>query len=117
METCWNCGQRGILTTLVQRTGGYYRDRDCIFCKAHSSAPENMQARPTHRGKTMKLSDYEKDVLRVLNGEDVSDFPGWGAAMGAAIGFLKADGLVEKTVTGNNILYNITPAGIKALEG
>jgi len=44
MQICWNCGQRGIVTTLIQRTGGYYRDRDCIFCRAHWSVPENMQA-------------------------------------------------------------------------
>jgi hypothetical protein len=57
------------------------------------------------------LSDYEINILRVLNGEDV---PGlmWGAAMSAACGHLKGTGYA----TG---LYEITDKGraaIRAME-
>ena len=57
------------------------------------------------------LSDYEINILRVLNGEDV---PGlmWGAAMSAACGHLKgtgyATGLYEITDKGRAAIANAT---------
>jgi len=57
------------------------------------------------------MTDYEKKILRHLNGEDVPDLS-WGAAMGEAIGFLKGDGYVRRV--GNK--YEITDAGRAALK-
>ena len=43
------------------------------------------------------LRDYEIKVLRHINGDQVG-FLDWGAAMSEAIGFLRGQGFVEKTV-------------------
>ena len=61
------------------------------------------------------MTEFERDILRHLNGEDV---PGlcWGAAMGVAISGLRAIGLVERVSwSGNVISYEITDAGRAAL--
>jgi hypothetical protein len=50
--------------------------------------------RPREGEMSKPISDYERDLLRHLNGEDVPGLS-WGAAMGAAIEFLRSDGLVE----------------------
>lgn len=56
-----------------------------------------------------KLTEKERSVLSMMNGGP--EVP-WGAAMSAALEFLKGDGLVEQE--GSN--YWITEAGIRALE-
>lgn len=42
----------------------------------------------------VKLSDYEIKLLKMLRGDQVTGL-GWGAAMGAAIEFLREDGFVK----------------------
>lgn len=61
------------------------------------------------------LSDYDRDILRMLNGEKVEGLA-WGAAMGAAIGFLRGDGFVRQSVKDGAIVYEITDAGRTALS-
>jgi len=39
------------------------------------------------------ITEYERNILRSMNGEDVPGLK-WGAAMGAAIEFMRGDGLV-----------------------
>ncbi len=42
------------------------------------------------------LTDYDRKILRHINGEDFPDLS-WGAAMGAALGFLHESGYVIGT--------------------
>lgn len=56
----------------------------------------------------MKLSEYDLSILRMMTGGP--SVP-WGAAMSAALEFLKGDGLVEQEGTN----YRITDAGRQAL--
>lgn len=61
-----------------------------------------------------KLIDYEIDLLRSLNGEDV---PGlrWGAAMGECIENLYGGGYVTRRMTGRGLEYVITDKGRAAI--
>jgi hypothetical protein len=64
------------------------------------------------------LSDYEINILRVLNGEDV---PGlmWGAAMSAACGHLKGTGYATSVEADFDLpwyLYEITDKGRAAIR-
>jgi hypothetical protein len=61
---------------------------------------------------SVHLTDYDRDMLRHLNGEDV---PGlfWGAAMGECIEHLHGHRLVER----RGGRYLITDAGRRALSG
>ena len=65
----------------------------------------------------MKLSEFEKDILRCLNGEDVPRLA-WGAAMGEAIEHLSGRGYVRLSLREpGSARYVITPAGRAALGG
>ena len=57
------------------------------------------------------MTDYDKEILRHLSGEDV---PGlcWGAAMSEAIGYLRRNGYA-KHIMG---VYTITDKGREALS-
>lgn len=57
----------------------------------------------------MKLTAYEISILRMMAGGP--SVP-WGAAMSAALEFLKGDGLIKQEGTN----YWITPAGRAALR-
>jgi len=62
------------------------------------------------------ITDYERDVLRSLAGENV---PGlmWGAAMAAAIEYLTGRGYVKRQIRfDGRIEYVITDIGRSALE-
>jgi hypothetical protein len=61
-----------------------------------------------------KLTDYDRDILRMLSGEKVEGLA-WGAAMGAAIGFLRGDGYVRQVRNAAGIGYEITDSGRAAL--
>jgi len=63
---------------------------------------------------SVHLTDYDRDILRMLDGEDVPGLA-WGAAMGAALGFLRSCGLVRQVRTAGSINYEITDAGRSAL--
>lgn len=60
--------------------------------------------------KPIDLCDFEIELLRSMAGEK----PGqpWGAAIGAALGFLKGSGYV----TSNNGAYSVTDAGRAVLK-
>lgn len=59
--------------------------------------------------KLEKLTEYELSVLRMMDGGPNAP---WGAAMSAALEFLKGDGLIEQTGT----RYDLTDAGRAALR-
>lgn len=59
--------------------------------------------------RAKKLTKYDLSILRMMNGGPTVP---WGAAMSAALEFLKGDGLVEQEGTN----YWITEAGRRALE-
>lgn len=56
-----------------------------------------------------RMTDFERDILRSLNGEDVPGLS-WGAAMGVAVGWLQGAGYATR---GPDV--KITDAGRVAL--
>lgn len=62
------------------------------------------------------LTDYELDLLRCLNGEDV---PGlrWGAAMSVSVEYLYHRGYATRKISSRGIEYVITEKGKAALTG
>ena len=57
------------------------------------------------------MTDYERDIMRHLNGEDVPGLS-WGAAMGEALEFLRGDGYVRQRAG----RYELTDEGRRALD-
>ena len=58
-----------------------------------------------------KITDYERGILRHLNGEDIPSLT-WGAAMSETIGALKGMGLVKMI----DFSYVLTNKGKEALQ-
>ena len=58
------------------------------------------------------MTDFERKILRHLNGEDVPGLT-WGAAMGVAIEWLEDNGYIRN----NSGDYEITDTGRAALVG
>ena len=56
------------------------------------------------------MTDFERDILRSLNGEDVAGLT-WGATMSVAVEWLQGKGFVTR---GSNV--KITEAGRKAIH-
>ncbi len=57
------------------------------------------------------ITDYERDLLRHLDGQDVPGLA-WGAVMGEALGFLKGSGYVRIVPNGDGAMrYEITDKG------
>ena len=59
------------------------------------------------------MTDFERNILRSMNGDDVP----WGAAMGVALGFLKAEGYVVLAREGDGMAYTLTEKGKVAANG
>lgn len=63
-----------------------------------------------------KLCDFEFEVLESLAG--LKPPVPWGAALGAALGFLKGRGYVEAVfIAGDGKHYRISQAGMDLLKG
>lgn len=60
------------------------------------------------------IVDYERDVLRMLNGEKIEGMA-WGAAMGQSVELLYEGGYVTRKMTGRGLEYVITDKGRAAL--
>lgn len=60
---------------------------------------------------TNKLCEYEMNLLRHCNGEEISGLS-WGAAMSVALEYLESDGLIESR-SGS---YKITQKGIDKIN-
>jgi len=63
----------------------------------------------------MPLCDFEKDVLRMMNGEEQDSVKGWGAGLSVAIEALKGGGYVSCKMTDNGLEYFITDKGREAI--
>lgn len=61
------------------------------------------------------MNEFERDVLRVIAGEDV---PGmmWGAAMSEAVEYLQGRGFCRRVLKDDTITYEITDRGREALR-
>lgn len=62
-----------------------------------------------------EISEYEYDVLRHLNGDDVPDLI-WGAGMAAAIEWLQSRGYVQRVWRDGGVDYVVTEDGIAAIK-
>lgn len=60
------------------------------------------------------MIDFEKEILRHLNGEDVPGLS-WGAAMSEAIEYLSGNGYVTPRRGPLGINYKITDKGLEAI--
>lgn len=60
------------------------------------------------------LGEFDREVLRSLNGEDVPGLA-WGAAMSVAIEYLHGKGLVTRRMKTSGLTYEISDKGRAAL--
>lgn len=63
----------------------------------------------------MPLIEFELNLLRSMNGEDVPGLA-WGAAMSEALGSLRGGGYVRQEFTERGVEYKITDKGREAIK-